>query len=232
MEVSALHRLFPMRWHDVVISGAQSGSHLQFVRNITQDLLGREVRETEAKEWLDQIATGSSFSSIVSCLLHSQERRERIIVDYYHRFLDRAPNQDGLQLWTGLLALGKSYDEILVAILSSNEYFGRAGATHEGFVRGLIRDAFQRKPHEMEIDSWVGFLNSLSATREAVALDFVTHREFRASLIKEWFKKFLKRNPDPVNMRESLTRLDHGHSLEEIQRDILVGQEYLDRLAK
>jgi len=115
----------------------------------------------------------------------------------------------------------------LATLLAGEEYFSKNGNTPAGFVRGLFRDLLKRHASTAELEAWVGLMSSHIADRRDVALDFLSHEEYRAHLLKGWFWRFLGRLPDPEAVNEWLDRWRMGMSREAIQIGILTSREYL-----
>jgi hypothetical protein len=76
---------------------------------------------------------------------------------WYERYLRRAPDR-GAATWVQSLRRGHSPEEVLSTILSSEEYFARAGGSNVAFVRQLIGDLVGREPAPVEVSYWAGRL--------------------------------------------------------------------------
>ena len=201
----------------------------KFVRSAFYDVLGRFPTDSVREDWVDQIFTGASPATLVSCLVHSQEFREKQLFEQYRRFLGRTPNKEGVDFWSGLLSGGKKQEDVLAAILSSAEYMQKRGGTNEAFVRAMFLDIVQRRPLYMEAESWVGLLNSGSATRDDVARDFVTSDEFRKILIQSTYWRMLHRYPEPSAVTDLIEKFKHGLTLEQLILNLLSSREYYRR---
>jgi hypothetical protein len=95
----------------------------------------------------------------------------RLIESYYHRYLGRPADCNGMQTWTERLRCAGP-DAVQAGILASEEYYCRNGHTAEGFVAGLYRDVLGRPACGAEIQTWVGRLCHGGA-RETVAAEFL-----------------------------------------------------------
>ncbi len=73
---------------------------------------------------------------------------------WYRQFLDRDVDPTGLASWTDQLRRGQPPAAVLASILSSEEYYQRAGSTPEGFVRALFQDLTRRAPPQQEWRDW------------------------------------------------------------------------------
>lgn len=202
------------------------GPYLKYVNVTYQDVLHRAPKVTAAQDWVNQMVGGASMATFVSCLFHSQERREIQIKEVYLKYLRRTPNLEGLSFWTGLLSSGKTTEEIVAAILSSQEYFTLSGGTNEAYVKALFSDVLNRRPSDVEADCWISLLNSHSATRLAIAFDFLTSEEYRIALVDAWYWKYLRRQTDPQTIRFAIDQLKSGMTQESVQAAILATKEY------
>lgn len=202
------------------------GPYLKYVNMVYRDVLQRKPKITAAQDWVNQLVGGASLSTFVSCLFHSQERRELQIKEIYAKYLRRSPGEEGLSFWTGLLANGKTIEEITAAFLSSQEYETRAGGSHGSWVRALFPDILGRRPSDVEADCWISLLNSHSATKLAIAYDFLTNNEYRITLIDSWYGKYLRRQPDAQTLHFAIDALKEGKTQEVLQTQILSSKEY------
>src|SRR5262249_9034410 len=91
---------------------------------------------------------------------------------WYQRFLEREPDFPGASGWIQLLRRGQSPQSVLANILSSQEYFEKAGSTLRGFVQTLHRDLYGRPPTRWEFDFWIP--RAHSASRRDVAYDMLS----------------------------------------------------------
>jgi hypothetical protein len=95
----------------------------------------------------------------------------RQIERYYHRYLGRAADCNGLQTWTEKLRC-TGPEAVQAGILASEEYYCRNGHSPEGFVAGLYRDVLGRSACGPEIQNWVGRLCHCG-DRQRVAAEFL-----------------------------------------------------------
>jgi hypothetical protein len=96
----------------------------------------------------------------------SQDRPTALVTDWYNRYLGRNPDYAAAG-WIDQLRRGKSPQEVLSAILGSDEYYTRAGGTPQAFVQRLFMDVVGRPPSPQEADSlmrkaWRGHRNDVA----------------------------------------------------------------------
>ncbi len=75
----------------------------------------------------------------------------------YERYLGREPGATGAT-WVQGLRNGQTREDLMASLLSSDEYFAKAGGTRTGYVRQLYRDVIGRDPLPAEINYWTGRL--------------------------------------------------------------------------
>jgi hypothetical protein len=78
-----------------------------------------------------------------------------LVQSWYEHYLGRAPDPGAL-VWIHSLQSGRSPEQVLSTILSSQEYLNRAGGTRAGFLRQLYLDITGRPPTEQEFGYWMG----------------------------------------------------------------------------
>lgn len=77
---------------------------------------------------------------MVQALLASPEYFTNVVQTSYQKFLRRAATPAELSQWLGALQNGGSSDQVMLTLLTSDEYFNRAGGTTTGFMNRLSQD--------------------------------------------------------------------------------------------
>jgi hypothetical protein len=95
-----------------------------------------------------------------------RDRAEDLVTSWYNRYLGRNPDYAAAG-WIEQLQRGKSPQQILSAILGSDEYYNRTGGTPESFIQGLFQDIVGRPPSPQEYNAllrraWAGRRNDLA----------------------------------------------------------------------
>jgi len=78
-----------------------------------------------------------------------------LVASWYQTYLGRAPDP-GAAGWVTQLNQGVPADQILADILASDEFYGRAGSTPQGFVTLVYNDVVGRAPNPGELNYWAG----------------------------------------------------------------------------
>ena len=77
---------------------------------------------------------------MVQALLTSPEYFTSLVQSYYQKFLRRAATPAEITNWLAVLQQGGNSDQVMLGILTSDEYYNRAGGTTNGFVTRLAQD--------------------------------------------------------------------------------------------
>jgi hypothetical protein len=85
-----------------------------------------------------------------------------LVESWFRQYLHREPDPSGLEFWERSLSSGASETQVLSQFLASNEYIGKAGNDHAGFIRTLFRDFMGRHPSPPEMADWVPRLQTKS----------------------------------------------------------------------
>ena len=80
----------------------------------------------ERRIWLGAaLASGVPRTTVASCILASTEAERDLVSAWYTQFLRRPADAGGLNAFVQALQHGATDEQVLVAIVSSDEYFAR-----------------------------------------------------------------------------------------------------------
>jgi hypothetical protein len=145
-------------------------------------------------------------------------------------FLGRTASDSEVQNWVNRLKAGATINDVISAIVSSDEYYNKNGANDPGFLTQLYVDILGRPFDQTGFTNWS---NSLAASeaqaRQNVASVFTSSREYHEKEVTADFLKYLGRSPSTDDVRNYANALDAGRTHEQ-QIAILMGsQEYFNR---
>jgi hypothetical protein len=147
------------------------------------------------------------------------------------KFLGRAPDAGGLAYWTSQLQGGTLTDEGLDAeVISSSEYFMRAGGTNELWVAALYQDLLGRQADAQGESYWVGQLQA-GTSRTEVSNGFANSSERLGKQISNDYLDILGRDPDPTGLDYWMAQLTHGATDEDLVAALIASQEFYDEHA-
>jgi acid phosphatase len=168
---------------DVWIDPAQE----RFVAALYRDFLGRTASPAETHAWA-QVLPQIGPDGVSRAIVGSFEAEQRQVTQFYTYFLNRTPAGDEVNGWANYLQGGGSREQVIAAILASDEFAARANALIGGsdananYVRALYSLLLQRTPSASEVNGWLGSLPSMGRTN--VALWFVQSPEFRGIAVR------------------------------------------------
>jgi hypothetical protein len=96
----------------------------------------------------------------------------RTVVGFYHHYLGRQPDHEGLCSWVAHLRRGEPAVAVEAHFLGGDEYFRRHGCCPRGFVRAMYRDVLGTTPCEHEVNYWAAQFQSCGC-RTTVARRFL-----------------------------------------------------------
>jgi len=114
------------------------------------------------------VSTGGNYSAAYSTNVN-------LINDYYQRYLSRVPTQSEMTAWLEYFARGKSIEDLPVTLLSSTEFYERAGSTDARFIDKMFRVVVNRAPSNEETNQWLQKLLRLGP-------------QGRSQIVKEFWK--------------------------------------------
>jgi hypothetical protein len=99
------------------------------------------------------------------------------------------------------------------------------------YVTQLYSDVLRRAPDSGGLTFWTGLLDQTRATRTQVALGFVQSTEYRMLEVQDVYRRYLLRGADPTGLSSWTQYLVQGHTLEQLEVQIVISPEYLQRRA-
>jgi hypothetical protein len=168
-----------------------------FVSLLYNNVLGREADEMGLENWTARLDGGLAREAVVVGFSNSPEFQSstRIVatafaqagtstewVDdvfrLYQATLARSPDDMGLQNWSGRLADGTPYLDVVTGFVASQEFQTTYGALdNSGFVSQLYLNVLGREGDEVGQANWVGRLED-GMSREEVVSGFAQSPEF------------------------------------------------------
>jgi hypothetical protein len=129
-----------------------------WVRSVFRDVLNREAQPGETAAMLNVLDAGTTTpGQLVDFLLGTPEARVNYVRDQVQHYLGREATPQDI---AGLVYYVRRED-VIVALVSSPEYYQRAGGTTEGLVRAAYRDILNiPNAPANEVQYWVGQLTA------------------------------------------------------------------------
>ena len=205
-----------------------SSTTTRYVTQVYNDLFRRSPDAGGLVHWTAAIKRGTPRGAVANAITSSTEYRSRLITGVYREFLSRGPDPVGLQDWLNAMARGLTIQGMEGGFLASAEYYRKAGATPDAWVRQLYRHVLGRGASDDEVAGWVTVL-AQGHSREVVARGFLLSTERLTTVVNGYYKDLLGRSIDPVGRATWVTAIQQGARTEEIIGGIISSDEYFQR---
>jgi uncharacterized protein YkwD len=163
-----------------------------YIRKLYQVDLGRNPTPAEVNIWLSVLQGPTGLASVAAAIAFSPEAETRQVESWYEAYLGRAAANGEQQAWVDGMVSGASEEDTLAGILSSNEYYGRAGGTDEQYIESLYTQLLNRSATATEVGEWETILASQG--RWAVARAILGSEEYRTDQVESYYLSLLHRS--------------------------------------
>jgi hypothetical protein len=211
--------------------GRTINRHSLFIARLSQDVLGHPVDPLDLDSLLPAVQHAGR-KAFASALHGTPDYSTKLISDVFLRFLGRMPSKEERYEFFKP-AVHKGTERVLARVLSSPEYFDRAGGSRKDFIQGLFNDLLNRPASQGEINGLIGLLRTgtdaeETAARLQVALKVLQRAGSRSLAVDALYQQLLGRQPDDATgeLDRALTRLKRGRTFESLADSILGSQEY------
>lgn len=103
---------------------------------------------------------------------------QAFVAKFYNIFLDRDPDDFGLEIWTNNLISGEQSGADMAFGFVFSAEFTIKNVSDEEYVMDMFEAFFNREPDNSEYDHWLEALGN-GSTRYSVLVDFINSEEFR-----------------------------------------------------
>jgi hypothetical protein len=200
------------------------GSASRYVHALYMDLLGRLADLKGTGYLVQRFQAGASRASMVATLTATAEYRRAVVDGFYRDYLGRPADAAGLTIWspwvTGLRT------EVQAKLLASDEYFGKAGGTNDGFIDAVYQDVLGRSADPGALATFGSWLDS-GRSRYDVAKTVLVSPQGYGHIVEQLYQRLLRRGSDPSGRRYWRARLADGMSVEALIASIASSPEYV-----
>jgi hypothetical protein len=102
------------------------GTAAGFLSALYQDALDRQVDAIGQAIFAKAIASGATAGQVAEAIFASTEYRQDLVTGFYEAYLDRSPDQTGLNAFVASLGQVSRDEDVVAAMLGSDEYFARS----------------------------------------------------------------------------------------------------------
>jgi hypothetical protein len=200
----------------------------KYIAQVYLDLLHRVVDEPGMDNWSGQLDAGVAAKEVIleieECSLN--EYQTLVVENLYARYLGRAADPGGLQNWTSFLDGGGTVEGVAANLISSAEYFQKAGNTNDTFLTALYHDVLGRAIDSKGQEFYSGQL-AQGVSREAVAFSVLTGQEAYQDAVDSYYEQFLGRPADPNGLNHFVQQLESGSTDQDVIASLLSSPEYM-----
>lgn len=126
------------------------GDWIDDVFRLYRATLDRTPDDTGLDRWSGELALGANFEDVARGFVNSPEfqrdygglSNEEFVTLLYNNVLDRAPDDRGLENWTGALASGRSREAVVVGFSQSEEFTRDTAPDVDRFMEQRAGDVF------------------------------------------------------------------------------------------
>ncbi len=213
-------------------SGADGAlaSNVLYVNILYHQVLGRVADVGGLNAWVFQLDSGVSRTQVADEVWRSPEHRGLQVDQFYQTFFHRAADPAGRAVWVNFFLSGASETEVAADFLTSGEYQA-SHASDAAFAAGLYQDALNRPADGAGLAVWETALSS-GASRQQIALDFLTSPESSQAVLDRLYAQFLGRPVDGAGEQAFLPMLEQGgQSTATVADFILSSDEFFNRFS-
>lgn len=176
-----------------------------WVSQLYQDVLGRTPAASELNGWVQQTSGGVNHATIANGFVNSPENQLRTVEMIFRRFLGRAPDDNGRQVFTEALKGGLRVTDVLSGVLASQEYYDSRGATDDSYIRALYQDVLGRAPSDDEVSNWTTAMTG-GVSRARVSALFLGSPEYQQQLAQSLSLRYLRRSPTTSELQQLINQ--------------------------
>jgi hypothetical protein len=170
-------------------------------------------------------------SAVANSITHSAESYQNTIEHTYQAFLQREPDQAGVNFWVSLMQQGMTDEQLAAAIISSPEYFANHGSNNADWVKGMYQDLLGRPADDAGLAYWTGLLQA-GTPPTALALGIASSPEREAQIVSQDYTTYLGRSAGADEVAFWVGAFEQGVSNEAIVAGLVSSQEYFDSSTK
>lgn len=209
-------------------AGAATDANRNYVRALYGDLLDRPdltVNDAGIEFWANRLDTMTRTQVATGIQRGSSEYYGRIVDILYLALLDRDPDPVGrafyVDSWRNRT---RTLEDVVVILVSSNEYYQFNGGTDRAFVEAVYFDLLGRQPSNEEIAAGLGVV--AASGRASLARRVETSNERRVQNVTDAYGTYLGRIPGDSERNYWVGRLANGLRSELFDVAILASSEY------
>jgi uncharacterized delta-60 repeat protein len=201
-----------------------------WVMSLYRQLLERPTDTPGVNNALAEVLNGyaAARQTTASTIVGSGEYRGQLVGRYYRQLLGRTASASDRDIWGSLLQSGVTDEQMINGIVSSDEYFQKAGNTNSQWLDRVYLDLLGR-PRDPGDQAFLNALNGGSLSRAQAATAILGSGEYRQHLIQTFYTTYLGRSGVAAELNFWAEQLQQGVSDEQVRARILASSEYFFR---
>jgi plastocyanin len=217
--------------HEQLLENGTVGTPDQnWVQEVYRDLFDRQAELSGLNYWVAMLDAGQTRGQVaydIVQLAFSEEFQRDTVVELYQQYLGRAPDAGGDAFWTSYLYDGGTIESMAQALVSSSEYWQRAGGTDAGFLQALFQDALGRAIDPTALQYYEGLMAHGQTAADIASIVFNSD-EYHRVRVNALFEQFLDRPADAGGLAFFAGELDSGYTDELVITQLISSDEYYD----
>jgi len=215
---------------DPVLPGCAQNEpkNARYVCRVYGDLLGRAPDAGGKAFWLAKLNAGEDRVGIIRKFQTTPEYNRSVVKGVYATFLQRVPDMDGQVFWADKLRRGANPDEIRVLVISSSEYWNKAGGSSAGFAAAIYQQVTRTPATQAQVDSVMAKLKA-GASKASIASALLATREGDTATVKAIYESYLRRTPPSIEVTFWVDKLQAKVTELKIVESTISSNEYYNR---
>jgi uncharacterized protein GlcG (DUF336 family) len=202
--------------------GQGGGTNEGFLDALYRDALHRAPDDQGRAAYLQALAGGTTPAQVAGAVFGSAEAEADRVNELYHRLLHRDADLGGLGNAVQALQQGAREEDVLIGLVSSEEYFG----FYQPFVRQAYQALLARAVDAGGLNYWTQQLAE-GATHEQVARALTASAEYRSLVVQDLYQTLLRRPADPNGLNGFVSFLANGGTVSQVRAVLAGSAEYL-----
>jgi hypothetical protein len=151
-----------------------------------RNFLGRSPSSSELASFTNVNNTMGPLA-VANTVVRSGEASSILVDQLYLELLGRHADPSGLNSWVSVLTNGGTEEQVIVALLTSAEYYNHVAQQYPGgdptvaWINSLYQNLLGRTPAPTEVQGWLAMANTQGLA--AVATNIVHSQEFRSDQV-------------------------------------------------
>lgn len=199
-----------------------------YVEGVYRDALERQADANTVSMLTQQVDQGLPRANVPAQVVQSPEYRDDVVQAAFRQYLGRNADPEALAVWTSALAAGVRDEQLMAALVASNEFYQRVGGDNAQWINAAYQALLGRAamPNDLQVMS---DKLGLGATRATVAMQIADSPEYERRVVNAEFEHYLHSAPDADSSAVWVAQLDSNQaSAETLAVSLMSGDAYYE----